>query len=234
MPATTQDHLPPRSVFDNKKWPEGYVFPACLKCNGDFSKHDSVFALVSRIKPGVEETEAVFQETKKLIDAYIEKYPDEASKVFLSANQKRSWARKAKLELAQGESYSELPVINMPKTWTESIELVSKKLIKALHYKHTGKIIPSSAEIKITWWTNTALIDGSFPLEFLEIIPQNVLIKRDNVTLNNQFSYGYQTSEDGLLGIYGMYFRFSFYVAGIVSFDASVLNYNNNAKEISV
>jgi hypothetical protein len=35
--ATTVEHCPPRAMFDNKEWPEGYAFPACASCNGGSS-----------------------------------------------------------------------------------------------------------------------------------------------------------------------------------------------------
>ena len=32
-PAVTEDHVPARSFFAKRRWPEGYAFPACEKCN---------------------------------------------------------------------------------------------------------------------------------------------------------------------------------------------------------
>ena len=234
MAAATQDHLPPRSVFDNKKWPEGYVFPACVNCNGGSSKYDSIFGLVSRINPFEKEPKEIREETERLIRAYLEQYPNEARDVKLSTNQKRNWAKKTNIKLSQGESYGELPIISLPKSWKESIQIVSTKIIKALHYKHTGKIIPSDALVDVKWWSNADYIEGKFPKEFVELLGNNVLLKRDNLTLNQQFSYSYQVSEDGYLGMYGAYFRFSFYVAGVVSFDASLLNISNSTDGLIV
>lgn len=222
--ATTQDHVPPRSVFDNKKWPEAYTFPACVNCNVGSSQSDSIFALVSRIYPTTEESEEVKNETEKLIRAFVEAYPKTAKNLGLTANQKRNWAKNTGFKLAEGESYGELPIVRMPAEWNQSIEIVSEKLIKALHYKHTSKIIPKNAGIKIKWWTNAQYIAGQFPKELLELAGTRIFLKNQKVDLSNQFSYNYQTSDDGNLAIYGAYFRFSFYVAGFVSFNSSLLN----------
>lgn len=226
--ATTQDHLPPRSVFDNKKWPEGYVFPACYDCNSGSSKYDSIFALVSRIHPSSEESDYVKNETEKLILAYVEQYPQEAASLKLSANEKKRWAKNSNFKLAKGQSYGELSIIKMPNFWNRSVEIVSTKLIKALHYKHTGKIVPKDSGIRIKWWTNAQYIAGQFPKELTELVGERAFVKREKLNLSNQFSYSYQTSENGQLAIYGAYFRFSFYVVGLVSFDASLLKVDAN------
>lgn len=231
-PAEEQDHLPPRSVFDNKKWPEGYIFPACKKCNRGSSKDDTIFALVARIYPVAEESEDVFSETEKLIKAYIENYPDEASNIFLSANQKRGLAKKHNLPLGIGESYGELPVVKVPDSWIKSVDVVSIKLIKALHYKHAKKIIPCDAGIKTRWWTNAQYQSGTFPKELTELMGGHIPLKRDNVNLNSQFSYNYKISEDGRIGMYCIYFRLSFCSVGLVSFDPSLLNKKSSLEEI--
>ena len=31
--AETEDHIPARSLFVDRQWPEGFVFPACRSCN---------------------------------------------------------------------------------------------------------------------------------------------------------------------------------------------------------
>lgn len=226
--ATTQDHLPPRSVFDQKKWPIGYIFPACEKCNSGSSKYDSIFALISRINPFKKEPEDVQKETEKLILAYVEQFPEEAVELKLSSNAKRKWAKKSNFKLGRGETYGELPIIRIPKSWNDSIHTVSTKLIKALHYKHTGQIIPTEGRVEVKWWSNAEYIEGNFPKEFVEQLGGHVLLKRDKLTLNEQFSYSYQVSEDGKLGMYGAYFRFSFYVAGIVYFDPKLFEKTNS------
>src|SRR5262245_28261362 len=47
--ATTEDHQPARSLFDGRRWPEGYVFPACKRCNAVSRRDEAVLAYVSRL-----------------------------------------------------------------------------------------------------------------------------------------------------------------------------------------
>src|SRR4051794_40646259 len=53
--ATTEDHVPSRALFRDRQWPEGYVFPACQKCNGVSSKHELIIAMLGRTYPDVED-----------------------------------------------------------------------------------------------------------------------------------------------------------------------------------
>src|SRR5262249_53641926 len=47
--ATTEDHQPARSLFDSRCWPEGYVFPACERCNAASRRDEAVLAFVTRL-----------------------------------------------------------------------------------------------------------------------------------------------------------------------------------------
>lgn len=182
--------------------------------------------MVSRINPSEKESEVVSRETEKLIKAYIELYPDEAGSIILSANQKRRLAKKHGLQIGQGQTYGELPLVSVPSGWNQAIDIVNIKIIKALHYKHTGKIVPHNSAIKTKWWSNADFMAGKFPKELNGLVREDVQLKRDNVSLNKQFSYSVQISEDGHLGMYGIYFRMSFYVVGLVAFDANMLKLN--------
>jgi hypothetical protein len=43
--ATTEDHIPSRSILDARQWPEGYRFPACAACNRVTPSDEVVIAM---------------------------------------------------------------------------------------------------------------------------------------------------------------------------------------------
>jgi hypothetical protein len=47
-PATTEDHVPSRTLFTLWQWPEGYVFPACENCNSATRLAEQIFSFLSR------------------------------------------------------------------------------------------------------------------------------------------------------------------------------------------
>jgi hypothetical protein len=50
-PATEPDHIPSRVLFDNRQWPEGYEFPACVACNRETRHDEQIVAMLSRAYP---------------------------------------------------------------------------------------------------------------------------------------------------------------------------------------
>lgn len=225
--ATTQDHLPPRSAFYNNLWPEGYVFPACEQCNNGSSEFDSVFAMVSRFDPFSEQSIKFENESSKLIKAFLESHSDSLPAMDLTAIEKRRWMKKANFEKAVGELYRDFPLVRVTPEMNESIKKVSTKLIKALHYKHTTKIIPSEESLKIKWWNNAQLMTGQFPSEIFDSVNLRPILKSGKNILNEQFTYGYQVSEDGNLGMYVALLRKAFAMIGLVSFNQELLKTNN-------
>lgn len=46
--STAQEHMPPKSLFDNSHGPDKLVMPACDECNRETSTVDLVAAIISR------------------------------------------------------------------------------------------------------------------------------------------------------------------------------------------
>ncbi|QEO18846.1 hypothetical protein [Acetobacter vaccinii] len=59
--ATTVDHFPPRNIFHNRKYPEGYIYPCCFSCNSS-KKNDeqSIGFILSLMDWNMEEKEDDF------------------------------------------------------------------------------------------------------------------------------------------------------------------------------
>jgi len=222
--ATSKDHLPPRTVFRDKKWPEGYEFPACEKCNNGSAENDALVGMMSRFGPGDDSRDPEREDSKKLIQAFKERHPDVAKEMILRTNEVRQVFRKEKLEKPAGLAYAEIPIVRIPKRIINAVEQFSEKLICALHYKHTNrKIVPSKECLKIRWWTNVSLISGKFPTELGSIVRGAVSLKNGNVSLHDQFSYKFGVSDDGMIGAYLATFRKSFAIFGLVAFDPQLL-----------
>lgn len=50
-PAEEPDHIPSRSMFLNRQWPEGFEFPACVECNRETRYDEEIVAFISRVYP---------------------------------------------------------------------------------------------------------------------------------------------------------------------------------------
>jgi len=97
----------------------------------------------------------------------------------------------------------------------------------ALHYKHTGDILPADAEITVKWATNAALPE--FMTDDLKALVAGLTGKptlvRNAKDLADQFDYRYRIAEDLSASAYFIKFRQSLFGAGVVMSQSSVGGY---------
>jgi hypothetical protein len=222
-PATTRDHLPPRSVFVEKKWPEGYEFPACLTCNNGSAGDDALIAFLSRMNPGRDHTPTEEKEWAKLLASLQEHYPGVTRGMLLGANEVRRWMTDRKVPKPPGKAYGEMPIIKIPKLLVTAVERFNAKLLRALHYKHTGRIVPSGAWTRTRWWTNANLAAGEFPQDIANLIPGVAVLQRGKVSLQKQFSYKFGVGDNGQMGAYLAALGGAFATVGLVVFDRALV-----------
>jgi hypothetical protein len=221
--ATTIDHQPARSLFDQKQWPEGYEFPACYACNQASRRYENVMALLVRINPD-EETSAVRQrEVRKYISAMGNNFPDLLT--ILSTSEKRQFFKEEGLAKPPNTTYSELGMAGIEAGLAEeAIEFFFRKLFRALHYKHTGKIVPTDAGIFLRWYTNAYTHRTDELNEFTSALRGRPLVVRNGRSLADQFFYAYGLDPNVRgLSAFSIYFRSSLMAFGMLSFDPSLL-----------
>ena len=206
-PATTEDHVPPRSLFAQRRWPEGYAFPACEKCNAATRLAEQVFTFLSRCSqdPLNRQGEAEFN---RAVDALGNNHPG----ILLEILPSRSLTYRGRPAIQ----------VNGPQV-RRAVEDYARKLFSALHYKETGRILPQSGGIAWQWWSNVQLFEGEMPTTFETRFHGTPALKRQKEVLEDQFKYKYTVTEDGLYGMYLAAFRQSFAIAGIVAFDYAFL-----------
>src|ERR1017187_879161 len=74
-PTATEDHWPSRAIFNQRQWPEGYVFPACEQCNAATADDETLFAMLCRINQDAITPEANLH-MQKLMMAMKERHHD--------------------------------------------------------------------------------------------------------------------------------------------------------------
>jgi hypothetical protein len=146
----------------------------------------------------------------------MERHPHIARQMPLRANEVRRWLDRHNIAKPNGVAAGELPIMRVPTAMADAVQAVNRKLVLALHYKQTGKIVPKVAEVETRWWTNANRIAGQFPSEAFGFLSREPSLQRGNVSLKDQCSYRYEISSDGSLGAYLIAFRRAIVVAGFV------------------
>jgi hypothetical protein len=170
--ATTEDHVPGRSIFDERHWPEGYNFPACEACNGLSRFDELIIAMLSRIRSKNDfTTEQQDAEMRRAMDGVRNNFPEAYQAMRPRANDVRRFLRNRGREKPQGASLLDVPIIKLGQPeFLLAIKTFSTKLFCALHYKHTGAIVPPTGVIVSWFFSNVQVFDGKIPQIILSIV----------------------------------------------------------------
>lgn len=203
QPATTEDHWPPRSVFDERKWPAGYVFPACQRCQQATPDDEALFALLCRITaPG--DQPIAYEATYRLMMAMKEKEPEIYRSFLPSANEKRRWFRDHGASLPPGVATTEIPILSLKHPEVKAkLRRCAAKLFLSLHYHHTKKILPAAGGMVLAGFSNAVSIEEA-GLELLANMTTKVPhLRWQQVDVTAQFNYRYNAdTEDGSVSVF--------------------------------
>jgi hypothetical protein len=148
--STSEDHVPPRACFPPGYHPEGMEFPACDRCNQATRKHDDIFGFYSMALDFNEqnlEHDTLIKRGSGIKNNYAEAYPNFS----LSANEKRKKLRRMGLRKMTGQSLSEIGMFHLPPDLKNALDIQVRKLISAIYFKETGKILSYGRRIAGLW-----------------------------------------------------------------------------------
>lgn len=195
--ATTEEHCPPRSLFLDKAWPVGFVFPACRQCNAGSSDDDLWVAFLAHL----DGDHAKLKRGRGLLLQLRRQAPVALRQMFgMTAVESRAAARRLHLTREPGMSYQELGVVKVPEAAHRAVGVLAGKLSKALYFKSTGNVFPTDGGITFHWFTNAQLHEfGQIPaLEALRAISTvQQPVSRNGKDLSGQFDCRYSTDAEG-------------------------------------
>lgn len=147
----------------------------------------------------------------------VRDHPGILNGMFPSANEKRKITRELGLQLPPHLLASEMPFVTLPDEMIEAVDAVLVKLGKALHYLHTGLIVPPRGVVEVRRFANTEMMAGRFPSGVTERLPQRSVTWRSGKSLHEQFGYLFTRTEDGNHAMYACTFNSSMVAVLMVS-----------------
>jgi hypothetical protein len=219
--AITEDHQPARSLFDSRGWPEGYVFPACERCNVVSSRDEAVLAFVTRLNyTEAELSPEQIRDWRRALAGIRRNLPQLTQ--LLTVNEKRAFLKERGIDRPANIALADLHMVALDQeTIDNAFSTCALKLFCALYYKHTRIILPRTGSVFARWWMNIDVQQGAIPDDFVALLRGHPTLHRANVNLESQFAYRYGVSEDAKHTFYICAFRNSFAWVGNVCFDAS-------------
>jgi hypothetical protein len=222
--ATTEDHQPARALFDGREWPEGYAFPACEPCNRASKDAEHKLALLVRIDAENFDDPRRQEEFRKFIGAMGNNFPGLLKP--LSTNEKRRFFKSEGITRPPGVALVDVHAAGIEADAAEKLfGIAMDKILRALHWKHTGNIVRWGEGVKASWYTNAyfEIFYQSEDAQFYTNLPVRPPIMRNKHDLSDQFVYRYGKDDAGELSAFLIAFRNSFIVTGIVAQSDEVL-----------
>lgn len=218
--ANTIDHVPPKIIFRNKAWPEGFEFPACEECNNGTSDDDLVVGLLARMTRDDSSIIGILKNIKGQHPHLIAEMLD------ISEAEAKIAAEKFHMEKPEGMTYKQLGIVNVTETMNLAVQTLASKLSKAVYFKLKDKIFPSNGKILFNWFTNAQLLEHGkihvlAGLSHFRFTTEE--LKRSNTSLHDQFDYRYSLSEEGTIHLLQVVFGNSFGFVTIFSPDPEVI-----------
>lgn len=96
--------------------------------------------------------------------------------------------------------------------WQDAIRAVAVKLGKALHYLHSGVILPIEGTVSVRFFSNAQVLAGQFDPDSFPL-PSMYRARRGNRDLGEQFSYVFGVTNDMRHSIFVCSFNQSMLVA---------------------
>lgn len=203
-PTTSVEHMPSRTLFDNKLRPKGLEFPSCQECQNSTRREELLISMLSRMYPDAATAEAR-AETRSIIAAALHNFPGLGSETLPD-----------QLPILErlGIKANHLPTWNFldlgGPTCTEAIEKFAIKLAKALHFELTGEIVPSGAAIFYHRYSNLDAMTGGMPDDLMEALGDEKMLAMGKLNSLGTFSYQSATIPDTKQTAHMAYFRQSF------------------------
>lgn len=216
-PSEEEDHFPSKSLFENKQWPEGFVFPACVSCNRVTRHHEQIVAMLARLYPDPT-TNVGRREVHERMRAVAHNFPGLLENMRPTAEDLVLAQEKYGLKVPPGASPEDLPVLSLRSERLHSAVIqFGRKLALALFYKHTRAILPTGGQIAIRWYANAQIHMDEIPRQLASVLNQFPPLIRNNTSLGDQFFYRWGIADTGQMAAFLALFRESFAIVGFMA-----------------
>lgn len=216
-PGASVDHMPPITIFDNRRRPKGMEYLACDPCHNGTRALDLLAGLLSRMYPDANTPDAR-REVAKAFSGLRYNFPALFDELSPSPEQEER-AQKAKEQfpgsagaLAVGPGIRTL------------LARFAGRVGLALHYELCREIVPETGAVLVRVFTNASLIDGDFPSDFVEMLGEPKTLRQGSKSVEDQFNYASKGLEDNGMSAHIATFRMSFAVQVFVARDSAALS----------
>lgn len=187
-PATTIDHVPPRTCFPDRIGPEGFEFPACASCQNASRLDELALGFFVRL---IDHDEANYRESQSdtSLAGLKNNLPHLLPRFDLPGPAKRRAYKDFGVEKPGGVFSSDLPIVGLPEEAHEPLLRYARKMACALFYREMGRAAPLDYSVWATWSQVQNRAQMERWRKFGEMTPLITKGGRTNLDLGNRFAY---------------------------------------------
>jgi hypothetical protein len=213
--ATTEDHWPPRSIFRDRHWPEGFVFPACTSCNEASRVTEKLIGLLLHGS----HQDANREMYQKVVASVRREFPGVIEGMLpKGARDVRSMLRRKGLKRPKSKLLAEIPYVQLDQSiWKSHFDLFAQKMMLALHYQCFGTSLPADGRIWYMMNTNADAAAGFIPSDILADLNLQLTPQRNRKLLNEQFNLRWQFEPTTRSGVWMFSFHNRLVFTGITT-----------------
>lgn len=189
-PASTIEHMPPRSMFRLRDRPKGLEFLACSACQKATRLNDTVAAFAARLWPTVHSVE-IADEFRKILPQVRRRVPGLLEEMDMPRASQKLTSRRVGLSLGEaGLLNSGGPI------FLKHMLQFSARLGFSIFAEETSEAVPLSGCVIADFYPNAHhLISGALPTEILDLLPAPLTLKQGSKTVRDQFGYSFRQTE---------------------------------------
>lgn len=223
-PATTREHMPPRSLFDDSHRPDKLVMPACKECNGGTSTADLTVAVISRWNYNSAPQERT---DHARLAARVRK---QAPELIAEWTKKMGPGERAKALTHLAEYGVPVPpdagLASIGPLTIRQLNLFAHKAVLALYFEHFRQPLPNAGRLSAYWKTKEDFARDGIPPILLDMLPGYGTVFQGEWNEREIFEYRHaMNTEDGLFGCLAR-LRRGLFVTGFAVTEAGVLPSN--------
>ncbi len=130
----TRDHVPPKSVFLSRRFPDEFIFPACKSCNEGTSSYDQIFSIIN-LAFGFPDNNMPDEDRKRTFRGIINNAP-------------RKFKKSLTEFFTDCKTFDErtgYPAFIINSDLKQILNKIARKFAKALYYMRKGFPLPQNA-----------------------------------------------------------------------------------------
>lgn len=192
-PATTIEHMPPKTLFDNKYRPKGMEFAACAACNNGTRGADVVVSFFAHIDmdSGPDQSgdfERRLRDVRRYAPGVIEELnaPGKMEHIFLNRKGVLRPMVQVKADGPITKGY---------------VRAFAAKFAMALYRQHIGVPLPLEGGIQIKTFNNVGVTEELLR-NTVKLLPMRNKLSQGKIDTARQFSYVFQTDQKSIVAAF--------------------------------